>query len=227
MPVFRLVQSDGITLPSSWNESNVISAMGEFDNRTWKVSISRPRTFTTIFVNALCREDYEAACTHHERFEAWLSQHQRIIRRGMTLNMPGEVLGSSVARCRYKIVMTEPHSMGLVDIATTRIILTPSNTPQNQQTDEEHASPTISLVEELEIGEDFLASSVLSPAIPENTSASHTHPSSLKDGIASPLQLRLHYLPAPVSLTDDHTLYLRTNDLSKLGVLSGDWVRFI
>jgi peroxin-6 len=223
------MQPDGILLPSNWDESKAGCWLKADGVKQWMASISRPRPFTAIFINALCKEDYEAACVHNEQFEAWLSQGQRIIRRGSALTIPGEILDTFVNRCRYDVVMTEPDSIGFVDFRTTRIILTSVNFGKRPQiTSMQRASAVDSPVEELDIGEDFLASSVLAPAISRKISAPHSiDPSSIQDEDKYPLRLHLHHLSSPVSLADDHTIYLRTSDLNKLGALSGDWVCFL
>jgi hypothetical protein len=155
-----------------------------------------------------------------------MSREQRILRRGSTIRIPGAVMDSTADSCGFELVMTEPGIVGFLDPASTRIVLTASDTLRgpNHSVVEQDIAAAISPVEELVIGEDFLAASLLSPEFPSTGLSSPVADGSSSESV---VYLRLDSLVTPISSADGHAVYLRIGDLNRLGVLSGDWVSML
>lgn len=130
---------------------------------------------------------------------------------------------------RYKVILTEPVPQGFAQKAQTLFTLLPP-TESSQAIDRHHVSLSSSLPEDiqtedddegLEIGENFLASSL----IPQSSSFSQQNDSSTIRVSRLAHEFTANPLPTPVSLDlDEYTMYVRTVDLPKVGVLDGDWV---
>lgn len=152
--------------------------------------------------------------------------------------------------CRFRVVMTEPTLQGYARPDFTRFILVPRvehphapDHPPNgsvQGSDAESESGSDSDAEALEIDETFLASSVLgAPArasgpsdnaadgLNGSFSSGHEYPIS-----ASPsFTYKAEALDAPLppcpeqSYDPECAVFLRTAELSRIGIFNGDWVR--
>jgi hypothetical protein len=105
--------------------------------------------------------------------------------------------------------MLEPTVQGIIS-SSTKIFITPENNPEvddlkiNRE-DADHSSDE----EVVEIAEDFLAGSI-----------GQQHAA----GNAIPTIIAVTTLDRPLSYEDGFTLYVRTSELSHMGILSGDWV---
>jgi peroxin-6 len=177
-----------------------------------------------VFVQALSSTAYSTAKADVSSFEDWLCRGQRILRQDSVYvwDIPD---GLDPGALTYKLIMTEPVLQGYAQKSQTLFTLLPpsegsrvvngnqvlsSSDPDDVQIDEE---------EGLEIGENFLASSLISQP---SSYPQHSPPIRMShlahEFTASPL-------PTPTSLdVDEHTMYVRTVDLPKVGVLDGDWV---
>ena len=179
-----------------------------------------------VFVQALSSTAYSAAKADVSSFENWLCRGQRILRQDSVYvwDTPD---GLDTGALTYELIMTEPVLQGYAQKSQTLFTLLPpseglqavnanqllsSSVPDDVQTDDE---------EGLEIDENFLASSL----IPQPSSyPQHSPPIRIShlahEFTASPL-------PKPTSLgADEHTMYVRTVDLPKVGMLDGDWVSY-
>ena len=169
---------------------------------------------TNVVINALSEEAYHTMRTRDALLERWLVPDPPILRQGDIHVLTAEEVDAPVQR--YRIEMIEPVQQGCVDFGKTQLILTFADRALPNAEVTHCTEPTLDLSTEsdsdgIEIDDRFFASSVLSPQ----------HDSSTVQGVG--------FLATPVSSSisdvDDCTLYLRTSELSKIGVLNGDWVR--
>lgn len=194
--------------------------------KTHMLSVVQLVPLQEVFVQALSSTAYSAAKADVSSFENWLCRDQRILRQDSVYvwDTPD---GLDTGALTYELIMTEPVLQGYAQKSQTLFTLLPpseglqavngnqvlsSSVPDDVQTDDE---------EGLEIGENFLASSL----IPQPSSyPQHSPPIRIShlahEFTASPL-------PKPTSLgVDEHTMYVRTVDLPKVGMLDGDWVSY-
>jgi peroxin-6 len=175
-----------------------------------------------IFVQALSSTAYGRAKADVSSFEDWLCRGQRILRQDSVYVWDTQD-GLDPGSLTYKLIMTEPVLQGYAQKSQTLFTLLPP-TESSQAIDGNQVSsyPVLDDDEEsLEIGESFLASSLISQpsSYPQRSDSSTLRMSHLShEFIADPL-------PKPTSLDlDEYTMYVRTVDLPKVGVLDGDWV---
>jgi peroxin-6 len=180
-----------------------------------------------VFVQALSSSAYTSAKSDVSAFEDWLCHDQRILRQDSVLSMdPRDSPDGSPLT--YKLIMTEPVLQGYAQKSQTLFTLLPPtedppavNGHRIQSSSVPDDAHTKFDDEDLEIGESFLAGSLVpQPTLYPQQNGSPT--------ISMPLFA--HELTARPSSTpiysglDDHTMYVRTVDLPKIGVLDGDWV---
>jgi hypothetical protein len=166
---------------------------------------------------------YETASSDVERFRAWICAGERILRCGQILRLPDAAsVGTSQDTCTYQVISAEPYTFGLCS-ETTQTFLGFSGASGTDDTahDVRHAVDENVSSEELEIDEAFLASSALQPL--------HAVANGLSDdpsGIGSRrVNLEVATMRVKVAVEDDYTIYLAAGDLTRLGLMSGDWVR--
>ncbi|KAH9056622.1 AAA-domain-containing protein [Lactarius vividus] len=196
--------------------------------KTHMLSVVQVIPLQEVFVQALSSPAYSSAKSDVSAFEDWLCYDQRILRQNSVLSMDSQDSpnGSPVA---YKLIMTEPVLQGYAQKSQTLFTLLPP--PEDPPAINGHRIQSSSVSddasiefddEDLEIGESFLAGSLVpqSTLYPqqENGSPTTSVPLFAHELIARPL------LAPNYSGLDDHTMYVRTVDLPKIGVLNGDWV---
>ena len=178
-----------------------------------------------VFVQALSSSAYSRAKADVSSFEDWLCRGQRILRQDSVYvwESPDDLDPVSLT---YKLIMTEPVLQGYAQKSQTLFtLLPPSEGSQAVNGNQALSSSVLDDVQidededGLEIGENFLASSLISQP---SSYPQHSLPIRMShlayEFTASPL-------PKPTSLgVDEYTLYVRTVDLPKVGVLDGDWV---
>lgn len=222
---------------------------------THTVSVTRPVTLSEVILSALSNDAYTAASSDPTVLEDWLLDGNMILREGATYSLDNPVGSSSssisqTGSLAYKLVMATPVQQGIAQRGHTRLFVSAQLTqdgevpaedsiPDMLVDGEEDLEPSGSEKGDFEIGEDFLAGSVLrslalsSPSPSINGHASNgdlgttnsaesggsLHLSSVEWTCkASPLQ-------QPVSpVEDESTVYFRTSELGRIGVLDGDWV---
>ena len=177
-----------------------------------------------VFVQALSSSAYSSAKSDVAAFEDWLCHSQRILRQDSVLSMDSQ----DSPPLRYKLIMTEPVLQGYAQRSQTLFtLLPPSEVPPaiNGHLNQPSSVPDDAHVEfddeDLEIGESFLAGSLVpqSTLYPqENGSPTISVPLFAHELTARPSSTPIY------SALDDQTMYVRTVDLSKIGVLDGDWV---
>ncbi|KAI0350098.1 AAA-domain-containing protein [Trametes cingulata] len=215
----------------------------------------RPVVLSEIILSALSDEAYEYASTHPLALEEWLFSSDLMLREGAnyTLSRGQDTSGSSTALAstlQYKLVMAAPVQQGVAQRGTTKVYV--SAPPASDEVLSEDAIPTIpdgdidgrsefevsgSEQGEFEIGEDFLAGSVLrslnvtdAPLSPPNGHVQNGIANGVSDS-ASNLSLgqpertyKAYPLERQVSLMEEEcSVYVRTSELSRIGVLDGDW----
>ena len=116
--------------------------------------------------------------------------------------------------------MLEPTLQGYVESGTTKVILALSKTDstiQDSIVDAEGEQDTI------EIDESFLGSSISNFSLDFHTRSIDTYKNEAFEG--SSLGFSYESLLSPLGFVEDHyTLFFRTSDLGKIGILNGDWV---
>ena len=182
-----------------------------------------------VFVQALSSAAYSSAKSDVAAFEDWLCHGQRILRQDSALSIDSQD-NPDERPLTYKLIMTGPVLQGYAQKSQTLFTLLPPtedpptvNGHRNQPSSVLDDAHTEFDDEDLEIGESFLAGSL----VPQSTLYPQQNGSPT---ISAPLfshELTARPSSTPIySELDDHTMYVRTVDLSKIGVLDGDWVSF-
>jgi len=195
--------------------------------------VTEPIPLSHIFVSALSQDAYDQATNHPSFLTRLLCDDKPILRQGivytsnvdMTVN--GHDLGSSSKILKYRLDMTEPVLQGYAE-EKTNIVISYSHVSEVRLSNADNLELSSDEDEGVEIDEAFLASSVVhtsfNPVSPANSQVNG-------GGILNPetnssdVVFRSEALSNPQSSSQDsHTLYLRTVDLGRLGLLNGDWV---
>ena len=182
-------------------------------------------------MQALSRSAYSRAKANLQSFEDWLCQDQKVLRQHSiyTLDAQG---GPNPGPLTYKLIMTEPVRQGYAQKSQTLFtLLPPPEEPPAINGHQVLLSPSLpddaqiefddDDDEDLEIGESFLASSLIpqpSSYLPQSDS-----PTIRMSHLAHEFTAKPSSMPTYSEL-DDYTMYVRTVDLPKVGVLDGDWV---
>ncbi|KAI0259961.1 P-loop containing nucleoside triphosphate hydrolase protein [Gloeopeniophorella convolvens] len=205
---------------------HIFSAVSSFKGgaRTHTVATVHLIPLQEIYVQALSGAAYSDAKADLASFEDWFCQGQRILRQGSTYSIDARG-GPDARTSKYRLIMTEPVLQGYAQKSQTLFTLLPPT--EELPTVDGYSSPSSSSVEDdtefdedLEIDEGFLANSL----VPQSTSATQ------QDGSPSVQlsQFAHEFTAEPLSTPvdpelDDHTMYVRTVDLPKIGILDGDW----
>jgi peroxin-6 len=244
-------QTTNMSIPSRWLKiydpiflQTPLSA--SLSENTLLVAVVQPVLLTEVIVTALSSEAYRVANAQDAVIEDWLSRNSPILRQGDLLifnsdlmDINGQATVKSRQAYRYRLDMVEPVLQGYARKGDTRFVfiaedalcedIYPSDRPSGDELESD--------MEGIEIDESFLASSILSsPSIAPTSfqevraytmnNSADVSSSSNMCGIFSEAAFLAEPLPGPVdSIEDDYTVYLRTADLSRVGVLSGHWVR--
>ncbi|KAI9510375.1 AAA-domain-containing protein [Russula earlei] len=195
--------------------------------RTHVLSMTQIIPLQEVLVQALSNTAYSRAKSDVVTFEDWLCHSQRILRQDSVYTLDPQD-GLEPGSLTYKIIMTEPVLQGYAQKSQTLFTLMPptndspainghemlpsSSIPEDVQIDD--------IEEDLEIGENFLASSLTHqpPSYPQQNDSPTIRMSHLAhEFIANPLSTSIS------SDQDEHIMYVRTVDLPKVGVLDGDW----
>lgn len=208
-----LCQIEGLAVPSDWYTlyGNIFSELAP----SLIMAPTEPTTLTEIYVTALSTEAYQVAGSI---LEDWLSKDRKILRLGavhtfLSNDLPLNGHGTSPRSLQFRLDMVEPVLQGFAEKGKTRFVVTLDDlSSASEEVSDEESEDGI------EIDEAFLASSTFT----RFSSQPNGHDS--KDG-DKVLQFQTHPLSVPGNISDEHnTLYLRTADLGRVGILSGDWV---
>jgi peroxin-6 len=197
--------------------------------KTHTLSVIQLIPLQEVFVQALSRPAYSRAKADLPSFENWLCQGQRILRQDSIYTLNAQD-GPDPGLLTYKLIMTEPVLQGYAQKSHTLFtLLPPAEEPpaiNGHQTLPPPSLPYDAQIESddddegLEIGESFLASSLIpQPSYPQQGDS----PTIRVSQFAHEFTARALSLPTYSEL-DDYKMYVRTVDLPKVGVLDGDWV---
>jgi len=182
------------------------------------LATNAPPPLTIVVAIALTQEAYSRASQDRSFLEILLFQKQQNLHQGDTISTDSTT-GDGLT-LTFRLEVLEPVSEGYATPKTKIILLSSKIGLPNDV-------PDLEDVDAIEIDEGFLAKSVLSPGL-EAPKRIYDNPRNLSITRLPehyPSRFTLKSLDAPESPLEDHcTLYLRTADLGRLGILSGDWV---
>lgn len=179
-------------------------------------------TLTEVVLDALSNTAYIFASNNPELIEQSLTLSETHLHLGSIHELTPDKLHNgheSRTILQYRILMLEPTSRGRVDPESTNIIVVhseDSNSLVSSSCLSDHVDS-----DSIEIDETFLRNSIASSALHgSNCSA----PSSI-NGHAPHFFFDAEPLISSVSPPEDHcSLFLRTADLGRVGLLNEDWV---
>lgn len=183
-------------------------------------------TLTEVILDALSDVAYRFALDNPELIEQALTNPETLLHLGSIHEVPSEHLQNgyaSLAPLQYRLLMLEPTSRGHVDPEVTKVIVVHSENPDSLVSTGFLAESTDS--DSIEIDESFLENAMAPNALKLNGHIRDDH-SSTSSGEGNPPQVLfdVQSLVHPVSLLEDHcTLYIRTADLGRVGLLNEDW----
>ncbi|KAI0328087.1 AAA-domain-containing protein [Cubamyces sp. BRFM 1775] len=248
-----------VSLPRRWQVEypNIFpsgQASASTAGPTHSVTAVKSVVLSEVILAALSEEAYSSALADTDALEEWLLTSDLVFREGATYTWTREANGSSVSlspSLQYKLVMAAPVRQGVVERRVTKVYVS-APVEEEATLEDSDSIPTIpdgdldgqlepdasgSEAGEFEIGEDFLAGSVLrtlSLASPPGTPPSGVHPNGITNGathtntslhLAQPERTyKAHPLQRRISESEDEcAVYVRTSELSRIGVLDGDW----
>ncbi|KAI0648219.1 AAA-domain-containing protein [Trametes meyenii] len=224
---------------------------------THSVTAIRPVALSEAIFTALSDEAYAHVSSNRGALEEWLLASDTILREGAVYTLPREPYASGsastlAASLQYRFVMASPVQQGIVQRGTTKMYVS-APPASDEMVSELDAIPTIpdgdldihselelsgSEAGDFEIGEDFLAGSVLRSLSLTSPSASPTPNGALTNGSsngvaesANHLHLgqpertyRAYPLDQQVSAVEDEcAVYVRTSELGRIGILDDEW----
>ncbi|KAF8803602.1 AAA-domain-containing protein [Phlegmacium glaucopus] len=210
--------SKALEIPLSWSSTY----QHTFSGTDILLKAVTPTALTVVIVTALSSEAYSQACANHSALGEWLSLERRILRQGDVLSVPKKDPTSVDVAFRYRLDMLEPVLQGHVENGTTKIIVALS---QTDSLIHDSILDTEGEQDAIEIDEGFLGSSILSLDL--HTCSTQNSPLDLYKNEAMDRSYpefsykTMHSRFKPVE--DHYTLFFRTSDLGKIGILNGDW----
>ncbi|KAJ3843702.1 AAA-domain-containing protein [Lentinula raphanica] len=204
---------EGLAVPHNWlSQHKHVFGSGQ------QVVVSRtsPVLLTEVYLSALSSAAYDAATIHGALLENFFGDKKRILYQGSVYSIGSDALSDSDVHLEFRVDMLEPVVQGYTEAGQTTFFIT------SAEIGEEELEVLSSDDESVEINQDFLANSVVYPSFnPTSPMPNADDGTRIEDN----LLFESHPLTHPVfTLDDNHTVYLRTADLGRLGVLSGDWV---
>ncbi|KAI8998975.1 AAA-domain-containing protein [Trametes punicea] len=216
---------------------------------THSVTVIRPVALSEVILTALSDEAY-ASASDTDALEEWFLTNDTILRQGAIYNWSRDSSGTLAAPLQYKVLMATPVQQGVVERGTTKVYLfaptildeaipedsiptIPDGDFDLHPSAEESGSET----GDFEIGEDFLAGSVLRSlnlTNPPGFTINGASTNDITNGIAqSASNLHLNqsertYPAIPLReqlsfVEDECAVYVRTSELGRIGVLDGEW----
>ncbi|KAL0574330.1 peroxisomal assembly protein [Marasmius crinis-equi] len=219
----RNEETKNLAVPSRWT-----SAFRHIFNGTSVIlTPTKPALLSEIVISALSSKAYHASVSSQKLLQQQLSGSQRILRQGSvhTLDLG---LADASEPLPFRLDMLEPVLQGYAAEGKTKLIVIPSfedQTTHPEISSETHDIESNSDSEGVEIDEDFLGNSVSNFTFnPVSPLSDKSFPSGQSQSSSNEVALQARPLSLPVSaFDDDHTLYLRTADLGRIGLLNGDW----
>lgn len=214
--------SEALEIPLSWSSTYPQTFSG---TDIWLKAVT-PTALTVVVVTALSSEAYSQTCAENSALGEWLSFETRILRQGDILSIPKKSPNLVDATMRYRLDMLEPTLQGYVKSGTKVIVVLSQTDPtiHDSVVDAEGEQDAI------EIDESFLGSSISNLSLDLHTRSIQNSPSGpYKNEAEERPYSGFSYksLLSPLRFEDHYTLYFRTSDLGKIGILNGDWVSVI
>jgi len=225
---------DDLAIPPQWllDYRHIFSKPDGVPAPSLLVMPSELVLLTEVIVAALSSHAYEVACSDSV-LETWFSSENLILRHGAVYDFTaGQYQPNSTPpipreSVQYRIDMVLPVLQGFARKGHTKFIITLSE-PSRPLVITAVPNEIDNEIEGIEIGEAFLANSALSPVF--GSAKISSHPSF--NGASTPLRtsapesfFQMSALRHPIEpQTDSFTLYMRTADLGRIGMLNGDWV---
>lgn len=200
-----------------------------FRNSQVIVAKETPEAARLAIVSALTPEAYECSEEDPYLFDDWYSD--QLILRQRDLFIISRQTSSGQQNFVFRIEMLEPMQQCYAEKGITKLILVAPDANISLPLDVSPHLDDASDADPIEIDEEFLANSVLSNQLegfasqaPESHNQ-HSNAEGLKAAGLGGMQHSLVCLPTVHdAVEDDINIYLRTADLAKVGVRSGDWV---
>jgi peroxin-6 len=179
---------------------------------------------TEVVLDALSDTAYRVAIDNPELVERALLADNADIHLGSLHQITLDQLQNGLSThspLQYRTIMLEPTSHGRLDPCSTKIIITRSGEPHLLLSTDTLSESIDS--EGIEIDEDFLANAVVPGHFKPKQ---HNENNDSSDAVHSKqASFRAESLAFPAYPTEDHcTLYVRTSDLGRVGLLNEDWV---
>lgn len=200
-------------------------------NITCQISPISLLPLTRVVLSARTSKGYEFASSNPTLFRTYFFSKKPILRNGFTYRLPSSHYDSDTRDVthEYSVIFSEPVAQGYALSSITEISVTLCHNTQPDR----HISGKVEAVDEdeeyIEIDQDFMVNSVLPsigcvahfiPLVPTYTTScldsippSRKHTFTLADGTRN-----------KASPPNDYTVLLKPPDLSKVGLISGDWV---
>ena len=219
----HLIQNDSeaLEIPLAWSSTYPQT----FSGIDILLKAVTPTVLTVVVVTALSSEAYSQTCADNSALVERLSFETRIIRQGDILSVPQKSPKLVDTAMRYRLDMLEPTLQGYVESGTTNIFVVLSQTDSaihDSIVDAEGEQDAI------EIDESFLGSSISNLSLDLHTRSIQNLPlGPYKNGAVERPYSGFSYknLLSPLRFVEDHyTLFFRTSDLGKIGILNGYWV---
>jgi hypothetical protein len=199
------------------------------DSLTCDVTHATPLPLDEVILSAQSYSAYHLATSDRKYLVEKLSEARNMIREGGVIVIPppsslGNGHGGDFLH-KYDIIMTDPVHQGYIDAETTRIVVVSENLEDEETTQSPVSYNTAHSIEdnedESDIDESFLLNSLIQPDMKQSE----------EDLLVEGAGLSLTALPIrtfhilPQDQYRDLTVLIRTTDLAKLSLFSGDWVR--
>ena len=216
--------SEALEIPLAWSSTYPQT----FSGTDILLKAVTPTALTVVVVTALSSEAYSQTCADNSALGEWLSFETRILRQGDILSVPKKNHKLADTPMRYRLDMLEPTLQGYAENGTTKVIVVLS---QTDSTIHDSIADAEGEQDVIEIDESFLGSSISNLSMDLHTRSIQNSPlGPYKNEAVERSCLGFSYksLLSPLRFVEDHyTLFFRTSDLGKIGILNGDWVSAI
>lgn len=186
------------------------------------ITTVEPQHVTEVILFATSLSAFKVANENDTFIDGWCSE-SRILRVGEPIQLNG-ITGPE--QITFKVDTLEPVLQGYIKKDLTRVVVLLSeeaeSDPSNGAQVDSDDSP-----DDVEIDESFLAGSAVTSAFPTLSTKSSDNDATSGDSsrFAHQEPFLCELLSTSISPnSDDTTLYLKTADLGKLGLLNSDWV---
>ena len=194
-----------------------------------------PIPLEEVVLMASSRSAYAVAQNASEQLRAHLAETRAILRQGGILSFtpPSAVgnghVGNDAAEHKlgYKVVLTTPVHQGYVDLENTQVVVAAGDFNLEEDFVSSPVSSTNMAASESDEEDSDIDESFLLNSLSEPNGVKKGHQEHMMGAVNStsfkviPLKSR-HMLP--IDELRDLTILVRTADLARLGIFSGDWV---